>query len=109
MSGTYVPAEGIYIGRPPCAACGANFHLHRPAEGAVAGLLPRGRITGRGLAKLADAGAPLECPRREGDRAASLEEAEAQLVQAEAGGDPVREFVARGEVQRLRGRGTGAK
>lgn len=92
---------------PPCEACGANFHLHRPAEGAVEGLLApsdRARITGRGLQALEARGVPLECPRREPDRTERLEEAQAELEAARASGDQQREFVARGNVQRLQGR-----
>lgn len=98
----YAPQLGLYPGRPPCATCGADFHLHRPAAGAVGGLLPGGRITGRGLATLAEAGVALWCP--EPYRPASMAEAQRLLEEAERSGDQARVFVARGELQRLEGR-----
>lgn len=73
MSGTYSPAEGIFIGRPPCGSCGANWHLHH--DGA--------------------------CP--EPYRPSSLVAALGELADAVRAGNPIRVFAARGEVQRLMG------
>lgn len=88
MVSTYSPQATVGPGRPPCANCGAAWRLHRnPA------------LDTR----------PLEqheprhpCPRAY--RPATLEVAQRELEQAEASGDANRIFVARGEVQRLRGR-----
>lgn len=69
---SYRPAEGIYVGRPPCGECGAAARLH---------------------------GATGACPLAY--RPGSLEEARRELERAVEAGDPAAEFVARGEVQRL--------
>lgn len=92
---TYQPQEGVFAGRPPCASCHANFQLHRPA-----GAGPQ--VTGEQLGRLYRQGVELECP--EAYRPASLEEAQRGLEQAERSGDQARVFIARGELQRLRGR-----
>jgi hypothetical protein len=76
--GTYAPQEGVHVGRPPCATCGANYHLHR--------VVGRWRL----------------CP--EAYRPSTMAEAQRELSQAVAASDPVAEFVARGNVQRLAGR-----
>lgn len=99
---TYAPQEGVYPGRPPCANCGANFQLHRAPVAATAGLPGRAMVTGRGLAKLYDAGVQLECP--EAYRPGTLELARRALEEAEASGDANRIFTARGDLQRLEGR-----
>lgn len=92
----YRPAEGVFVGRPPCAECGANFNLHRPTTiGAGA--------TSTQLASAYRHGVPLRCP--EAYRPGTLEEAVRGLVEAERSGDEARIFVARGELQRLAGRG----
>jgi hypothetical protein len=85
---TYEPQEGVLAGRPPCRHCGAAFRLHRnPAldERPLEQHEPRH-----------------PCPTAY--RPGSLEEAQRELVAAEASGDANRIFVARGEVQRLAGR-----
>lgn len=93
---TYSPAEGTYIGRPPCANCGANFHLHRLRASGPA-------VSGATLANAHERGEALVCPteRPEPARAETLDAARAELAQAEASKDPQRVFVARGNVQRL--------
>lgn len=75
----YQPAAGVYVGRPPCANCGAAYRLHRSSGGW-----------------------PGACP--EQYRPDSLRVAQRELAAAEASGDEARVFVARGEVQRLQGR-----
>ena len=75
----YEPAAGIYVGRPPCAHCGAAYRLHRSAGGW-----------------------PGACPERY--RPADLSTAQRELASAVESGDEARVFVARGEVQRLGGR-----
>ena len=100
-SSTYVPQAGAHVGRPPCATCGADFHLHRPEADLVPG--PRFQVTGRGLGKLADAGAPLFCP--EPYRPDTLQAAVSALQTAQGRHDPAATFAARGDLQRLLGRG----
>lgn len=73
----YVPAEGIFVGRPPCANCGAAYRLHANS--------------GRGW--------PGACP--EAYRPTTPEEAQRGLNRAEQSGDAEAIFIARGEVQRL--------
>jgi len=70
----YEPQEGIHVGRPPCSQCGAAYRLHR--DGA--------------------------CPAAW--RPTTPAEAERELAAAEASGDAARVFVARGDLQRIRGR-----
>lgn len=91
----YRAAEGVFVGRPPCAECGANFNLHRASEARS--------TTAAQLATLHRNGVPLMCP--EAYRPGSLEEARRGLADAERSGDEARIFVARGELQRLAGRG----
>lgn len=75
----YQPAEGVYVGRPPCGLCGAAYRLHRSSGGW-----------------------PGACP--EAWRPESLERAQRELAAAQASGDTAAEFIARGDVQRLGGR-----
>jgi hypothetical protein len=91
----YRPAEGVYVGRPPCVECGANFNLHRALEARA--------TTSTQLAQLHRNRVPLLCP--EAYRPSTLEEARRGLADAERSGDEARVFVARGELQRLAGRG----
>lgn len=72
---TYTPAPGVHVGRPPCERCGAAFRLHLPPQRA--------------------------CPAPW--RPETVGEAERELRSAQASGDPAREFVARGDYQRLTG------
>lgn len=94
---TYAPQDGVFPGRPPCAACGADFHLHRPPD---AGPL---RVTGRGLGKRHDAGGALRCPTAY--RPDTLGTAVAAMADAATRHDPAGVFAARGDIQRLLGRG----
>ena len=71
---TYRAQEGVFVGRPPCAECGANYHLHRDGVCLAAW------------------------------RPTTPAEAQRELAAAEASGDPTRVFVARGDLQRLEGR-----
>ena len=71
---TYVGLGGVFVGRPPCALCHAAYRLHAK-DGT--------------------------CP--EQYRTQSLDEARRDLLAAIESRDPVREFIARGEVQRLGG------
>ncbi len=71
----YSPLAGVFVGRPPCALCGAAHRLHHDDE---------------------------TCP--EAYRAQTVAEAERELDAAYRSGDQVRVFIARGEVQRLRPR-----
>jgi hypothetical protein len=98
----YSPAPGVFVGRPPCAECGANVQLHRPPAEYLPATLVGHHITSRGLGKLLAAGVPLNCP--QAYRPGTLEEAQRGLEEAERSGDPARVFVARGELQRLEGR-----
>lgn len=71
---SYIPYEGgSWVGRPPCASCGAAYRLHRNNR----------------------------CPQPY--RPDTLAVARRELGQALASGDAGRIFVARGEVQRLGG------
>lgn len=92
-SDTYAPVDGTFVGRPPCASCGASFHLHQPSGSVVDGKLRQ---------RLFDGGTPLLCP--QAARPDSLEAARRVLEDAEASGDAARIFAARGDVQRLEGR-----
>lgn len=84
---TYRPADGVFIGSPPCAECGAHYFLHGPAA-----------VTRDERRRLANAGRlPCPTPYRE----TSLERAQARLAEAEASGDDAAIFTARGDVQRL--------
>ncbi len=67
----YQPLEGVFVGRPPCSACHAAYRLHTDGR----------------------------CP--EQYRPGTLDEAAQLLADAEHSGDPLRTFVARGDVQRL--------
>lgn len=87
---TYAPAEGIHIGWPPCANCGAAYRLHHVTEHSVAGAGAIART------------ARLTCPTPY--RPDTIEVAQRELAAAEASGDQARIFTARGEVQRLVGR-----
>jgi hypothetical protein len=71
----YTPNPGVFVGRPPCAECGAAYRLHEQ-----------------------DGTCPVAY------RPGTMEEAERELMQAEASGDKARIFIARGDVQRLTGR-----
>ena len=71
---TYTPLAGVFVGRPPCALCAAAYRLH--TDGA--------------------------CPEKY--RTESLAEAQREHDAAILAGDPVREFIARGEIQRLGGK-----
>lgn len=82
----YLPAPGVYVGRPPCSECGAAYHLHGPAHLSAA-QRAAASVEGR-----------LPCP--SSWRPSHLEEALAQLRTAN---DPAAIFTARGEVQRLLG------
>jgi hypothetical protein len=107
---TYAPREGVFVGRPPCANCGANLQLHTIPAGVVEGVTvpitvgptERRYLTSRGLQKLLDEGVGLECP--EAYRPSTLEAARRALADAEAAGDSARIFTARGDLQRLEGR-----
>lgn len=99
---TYQPAPGVFVGRPPCAACGANFQLHRPPVEQLPATVVGRQVTGAQLARLLERGVPLECP--QAYRPATVEEARRGLEEAVRSGDPAREFIARGELQRLEGR-----
>jgi hypothetical protein len=96
---TYLPQEGVFPGRPPCASCGANFHLHAlPPELVAMGF----QVTATGLGAVHDRGGRLVCP--EPYRPTTIEVAQRELAEAEAAGDEARVFVARGHLQRLQGR-----
>jgi hypothetical protein len=99
---TYSPREGVFVGRPPCANCGANLQLHTlPPD--VAAQVPDGhQLTSSGLQKLLDGGARLRCPTPY--RPGSVEDARRALEEAERSGDAARIFTARGDLQRLVGR-----
>lgn len=106
---TYVAQEGVYVGAPPCASCGAALRLHTVPAGTITEAVPirvgpntRQYLTSLGLQKLLAAGAQLQCP--EAYRPGTLEEAQRGLAAAEASGDAARIFIARGELQRLQGR-----
>lgn len=74
MVSKYLAAQGVFVGRPPCETCGAAYRLHRFGA----------------------------CP--EAYRPTTQDEAQRLLERAEHNGDAERVFVARGELQRLRGR-----
>jgi len=93
----YQPQPGVFAGRPPCAACGAAYRLHRQHTAPCDARAARG-LGGCWCDRL---GAPF-CP--EAYRPDTLEVAQRELAAAEASGDPAREFVARGNLQRLAGR-----
>lgn len=79
---TYQPAEGVFVGRPPCVNCGAAWRLHEPvARPGAAGVL--------------------RCP--VAYRPDTLDAANRALDEAIASGDQARIFAARGDVQRLGG------
>lgn len=101
---SYRPAPGVWVARPPCDNCRANFHLHRPptAPPSPGDRRSERRVTGVDLAQAYDMGVPLACP--EGYRVGSIEEAQEGLRRAEASGSQERVFVARGDLQRLEGR-----
>lgn len=104
---TYTPQPGVFVGRPPCAACGANLQLHTlPEEEALALQMPQRSdgqyLTSGELQRLLERRVPLRCPAAY--RPTRIEEAQRALAQAEASGDPVRVFAARGDLQRLTGR-----
>jgi hypothetical protein len=86
---TYSPVDDIGAGRPSCRHCGAAYRLHGAAG-----------LPGDSRAKLADAG-KLPCP--VAYRPDTLAAAQRALERAVASGDLSGEFVARGDVQRLRG------
>lgn len=90
---TYVPAEGVHVGRPPCANCGAALRLHRtPAAD------ERCCLTATAMA-LAARTRTLLCP----TPAAATHDllgAIAALSAAAQGHDQAATFTARGEVQR---------
>lgn len=71
----YRPMSGVFVGRPPCDICHAAYRLHEPDGTCLQQYRPD-----------------------------SLEQAETELAEALRSGDPARIFVARGEVQRLKGR-----
>lgn len=71
---TYSPQAGVHVGRPPCATCGANYHLHRAGT----------------------------CPAAY--RPDSLQAAVSALSAAQGRHDPAATFAARGDLQRLLGR-----
>lgn len=75
MTTTYRPQPGVHVGRPPCAECGAAYRLHR--DGA--------------------------CPTAY--RPGTIEAAVRELEGAIARKDPAAVFAARGDIQRLMGRG----
>lgn len=77
---TYQPQPGVFAGRPPCVNCGAAYRLHHDSN-----LLDGARY----------------CP--EAYRPDTLERAQRELADAVTSGDPAREFVARGNLQRLGG------
>ena len=104
---SYTPQPGVFPGRPPCATCGAAFRLHRPnvaglGPGDTADVLGKSYVTSRGLNKLAAMGA-LSCP--DAYRPDDLATAQRALDDALASGDQARVFVARGDLQRVQGRG----
>lgn len=110
---TYQPQPGIFVGRPPCANCGANIQLHTLPPEALAETVPitvgsteRRYLTSRGLQALLDAGVALQCPTAY--RPPTLQEAVANLERAREHGNTALVFAARGEVQRLLGRDHGA-
>jgi hypothetical protein len=87
----YIPAGTIGAGRPACARCGAAYGLHGSillSRAARATLAARGQ---------------LPCPHP--FRVDSLAVAQRALDRAEASGDASRIFAARGDLQRLQGRG----
>ena len=83
---TYRPAEGIFVGRPPCL-CGAAFLLH--GYGSLRMRLAQ------------DKAGQLACPSIY--RPATPDDAARELEAAQASGDPARVFIARGDLQRLTG------
>lgn len=95
---TYQPQEGVHIGRPPCANCGANFHLHHDAERHGSHLPDR-------LCLECERVGPPACPTPY--RPGGLQAAADALRSAYRAGDANRVFAARGDLQRLLGHRAG--